>query len=157
MYEALSSTNGAGVMRSSMQFQEVQREMSIDSRFVQTAFGTFHAESAGAGAPVLFVHGGTASAREWCAVLPLLAGHAECVAIDRRGCGESDRGARGSDRATITDGFFALTDVLGWRGSPSSVNRSAGSGRFLWRAVLAPVLAAVRPRAPLRHPGGLSA
>jgi 3-oxoadipate enol-lactonase len=88
--------------------------MSIDSRFVQTAFGTFHAERAGAGAPVLFIHGGTASAREWRAVLPLLAGHAECVAIDRLGCGESDRSMRGYDRATITDGFFALTDALGW-------------------------------------------
>jgi 3-oxoadipate enol-lactonase len=88
--------------------------MSIDSRFVQTAYGTFHVESAGAGMPVLFIHGGTASAREWRPVLPLLAGHAECVAIDRLGCGESDRSARGYDRATITDGLFALSDALGW-------------------------------------------
>jgi pimeloyl-ACP methyl ester carboxylesterase len=88
--------------------------MSIDSRFVPTAYGTFHVESAGAGAPVLFIHGGTASAREWRPVLPLLAEHAECVAIDRLGCGESDRSARGYDRATITDAFFALADALGW-------------------------------------------
>jgi 3-oxoadipate enol-lactonase len=88
--------------------------MSTDSRFVQTAYGTFHVESAGAGAPVLFIHGGTASAREWRPVLPLLAEHAECVAIDRLGCGESERSARGYDRATITDGLFALTDALGW-------------------------------------------
>jgi pimeloyl-ACP methyl ester carboxylesterase len=88
--------------------------MSIDSRFVQTPFGTFHVESAGAGTPVLFIHGGTASAREWRPVLPLLAEHAECVAIDRLGCGESDRSTRGYDRATITDGLFALADALGW-------------------------------------------
>jgi pimeloyl-ACP methyl ester carboxylesterase len=88
--------------------------MSIASRFVQTAYGTFHVESAGAGTPVLFIHGGTASAREWRPVLPLLADHAECVALDRLGCGESDRSARGYDRATITEGLFALTDALGW-------------------------------------------
>jgi 3-oxoadipate enol-lactonase len=88
--------------------------MGIDSRSVATAYGSFHVESIGAGTPVLFIHGGTASAREWRPVLPLLAGHAECVAIDRLGCGESDRSARGYDRATITDGLFALTDALGW-------------------------------------------
>ena len=66
-----------------MAFDEVQHEMSVGSRFVQTDYGTFHVESAGAGTPVLFIHGGTASAREWRPVLPLLAGHAECVAIDR--------------------------------------------------------------------------
>jgi pimeloyl-ACP methyl ester carboxylesterase len=85
-----------------MQFDEVQHEMSIDSRFVQTAYRTFHVESAGTGPAVLFIHGGTASAREWRPVLPRLAGHAECVAIHRLGCGGSDRSARGYDRATIT-------------------------------------------------------
>jgi pimeloyl-ACP methyl ester carboxylesterase len=88
--------------------------MSIDSRFLPTAYGTFHVESAGAGEPVLLIHGGTASAREWRAVLPLLAEHAECAAMDRLGCGESDRSTRGYDRATITDGLFALADALGW-------------------------------------------
>jgi pimeloyl-ACP methyl ester carboxylesterase len=43
-------------------------------------------ESAGAGTPILFILGGTASAREWRPVLPLLTEHAECVAIDRLGC-----------------------------------------------------------------------
>jgi pimeloyl-ACP methyl ester carboxylesterase len=88
--------------------------MSIDSRFVPTAYGTFHVESAGAGTPVLFIHGGTASAREWRPVVSLLAPHAQCVAMVRLGCGESDRSARGYDRTTITDGLFALADALGW-------------------------------------------
>jgi pimeloyl-ACP methyl ester carboxylesterase len=88
--------------------------MNIESRFVKTDYGTFHVETAGRGAPVMFVHGGMASAREWRPVLPLLAEHAECVAIDRLGCGESDRSARGYDRATLTDSLFALADALGW-------------------------------------------
>src|SRR4029079_15274260 len=89
-------------------------DTQIDSRFVNTEYGTFRVEAAGRGAPVMLIHGGTASAREWRPVLPLLAQHAECVAMDRLGCGESDRSARGYDRATITDGLFALADALGW-------------------------------------------
>src|SRR5260370_35204433 len=74
--------------------------------------------------PVLFVHGGTASAREWRPVLPLLAGHAECVAIDRLGCGESDRSARGYDRATITDGLGTVL-VACRQSHPKELCRSA--------------------------------
>jgi len=88
--------------------------MTIASREVPTPYGTFHIESAGQGAPVLFIHGGTASAREWRPVLPLLAEHAACVAIDRLGCGLSDRSARGYDRATLTASLFSLADALGW-------------------------------------------
>ena len=86
----------------------------ITSSFVATPYGRFHVESAGDGAPVLLIHGGTASAREWRLVLPMLAQHARCVAIDRLGCGESDRSSRGYDRQTLTDSLFALADALGW-------------------------------------------
>src|SRR5712692_3687336 len=34
--------------------------MTIESSFVETEFGKFHVESAGQGAPWLFIHGGTA-------------------------------------------------------------------------------------------------
>jgi 3-oxoadipate enol-lactonase len=87
----------------------------IASSYVATPYGRFHVEAAGAGAPVLLIHGGTASAREWRPVLPLLAEHARCVAMDRLGCGESDRSARGYDRRTLTDSLFALADALGWQ------------------------------------------
>ncbi len=86
----------------------------ISSRFLTTPFGTVHVESAGQGKPVLFIHGGAASAREWRPALPLLAAHGQCVAIDRLGCGESDRSSRGYDRQTLTDSLFAVADVLGW-------------------------------------------
>lgn len=88
--------------------------MSIESRTLQTDYGTFHAETTGQGAPVLFIHGGTASAREWRPVLPLLAEHAQCVAIDRLGCGLSDRSGRGYDRVTITNALLGVADALGW-------------------------------------------
>ena len=87
--------------------------MSIESSFVTTEFGRFHVESTGDGSPWLFVHGGTASAREWRLVLPGLGQHARCLAIDRLGCGESDRSSRGYDRETLTASLFACADALG--------------------------------------------
>lgn len=87
--------------------------MTIESTFVVTTYGRFHAESAGAGKPVLFLHGGTASTREWRPVLDALGRHARCVAVDRLGCGESDRSARGYDRETVTQSLFACADGLG--------------------------------------------
>ncbi|HLZ29525.1 MAG TPA: alpha/beta fold hydrolase [Chloroflexota bacterium] len=87
--------------------------MAIESRFVETEFGRFHVESVGQGAPWLFIHGGTASAREWRWVLPGLGEHARCIAIDRLGCGESDRSQRGYDRQTLTSSLFACADALG--------------------------------------------
>jgi 3-oxoadipate enol-lactonase len=86
--------------------------MTIASNFVETAYGTFHVESAGQGPPALFIHGGTASAREWRPVLRLNP-PAQCFALDRLGCGESDRSARGYDRTTLTDSLFACADALG--------------------------------------------
>lgn len=87
--------------------------MAIESSFVETLYGKFHVEAAGSGKPVLFIHGGTASAREWRPVLEALGGHARCVAVDRLGCGLSDR-SRGYDRETLTNSLFALADALGW-------------------------------------------
>lgn len=87
--------------------------MPIESSFAETEFGKFHVEAAGQGTPWLFIHGGTASAREWRPVLPRLSEHARCIAIDRLGCGESDRSRLGYDRATLTSSLFACADALG--------------------------------------------
>lgn len=88
--------------------------MAIESAFVETPYGRFHVEAAGAGKPVLFLHGGTASTREWRPVLDALGRHARCVAVDRLGCGESDRSARGYDRETVTQSLLACADGLGF-------------------------------------------
>jgi pimeloyl-ACP methyl ester carboxylesterase len=82
--------------------------------FVATPHGTFHVEEAGSGPPVLFVHGGTASAREWRPVLPALGARARCVAMDRLGCGLSDRSAGGYGRDHLTASLLALADALGF-------------------------------------------
>ncbi len=87
--------------------------MAIESSLVETPYGKFHLETTGRGKPVLFIHGGTASAREWRPVLEPLGEHARCIAMDRLGCGASDRSNRGYDRTTLTNSLLALADALG--------------------------------------------
>jgi pimeloyl-ACP methyl ester carboxylesterase len=87
--------------------------LAVESGFVTTAFGRFHYDAVGEGKPVLFIHGGTASAREWRWVLPALGKHARCVAIDRLGCGQSDHSRLGYDRTTLTNSLLACADELG--------------------------------------------
>jgi pimeloyl-ACP methyl ester carboxylesterase len=52
-------------------------------------------------------------AREWRLVLPGLGEYVRCLAIDRLGCGESDRSRLGYNRGTLTDSLFACADALG--------------------------------------------
>lgn len=56
---------------------------------VQTAAASLYAIELGAGPPLLFLHGVTASAYVWLPVMELLAGAYRCVAIDQRGHGRS--------------------------------------------------------------------
>ena len=87
--------------------------MALEMSVVETPYGKFHVEATGDGKPVLFIHGGTASAREWRPVLEELGRHARCIAMDRLGCGASDWSSRGYDRATLTNSLLALADALG--------------------------------------------
>jgi pimeloyl-ACP methyl ester carboxylesterase len=86
----------------------------MNEYFVQTPHGRFHVEESGGGAPWLFLHGGTASTREWRPVLPQLGAHGRCVAVDRLGCGLSDRSAAGYGREHVTASLLACADALGF-------------------------------------------
>jgi pimeloyl-ACP methyl ester carboxylesterase len=88
-------------------------QTAIESLYVATPYGRFHVDATGSGKPVLFIHGGMASSREWRLVLPALGEHARCVSVDRLGCGLSDRIQR-TDRDSLTRSFLAAADALGW-------------------------------------------
>lgn len=88
--------------------------MSVQRGFIETSHGKFHYEAAGTGKPMLLIHGGTASAREWRQMLEGLGQHAYCVAIDRLGCGASDRSRDGYSRETLTKSLLACADALGF-------------------------------------------
>lgn len=78
--------------------------------------------AAGAGRPMLLVHGLASNARLWDGVSRRLAaaGH-EVVAVDQRGHGRSEQTADGYDTETAAADLAALLDVLGFTGRRAPV------------------------------------
>ncbi|MBC7291654.1 MAG: alpha/beta hydrolase [Actinotalea sp.] len=74
---------------------------------------SLRARSAGAGEPVLFLHGITAGAAVWDPVVEDLARRHRCVAIDQRGHGGSDKPETGYTAADYVADVAAVLDVLG--------------------------------------------
>lgn len=100
----------ASITVSSAQKTETQAQPS----FVNSKDGTRIAiECTGEGPTLLIVHGGTGDRRRWQPLLPLFASHFHVCAMDRRGHGESERGANYSlerefeDVATVVDALSA--------------------------------------------------
>jgi pimeloyl-ACP methyl ester carboxylesterase len=110
--------------------------MALESSFITTSYGTFHVEATGTGKPLLFLHGGSSSTRTWHRVLDRLGQHASCVAVDRLGCGLSDR-AKSYRQDDLTAGMFALADALPWDRF-GVVGASAGGWQAIAMAVARP-------------------
>lgn len=72
-----------------------------------------HVAEAGAGAPVVLLHGWPQHWYEWRDVMPALAAEARLIAPDWRGCGWSDVPRSGYLKETLVDDLFALLDALG--------------------------------------------
>lgn len=68
---------------------------------------------AGAGRPLLFLHGFPQSSREWVPVMTALSGRARLIAPDLRGAGETEAPDSRYDRATVMRDLIALLDALG--------------------------------------------
>jgi pimeloyl-ACP methyl ester carboxylesterase len=73
----------------------------------------FHVAEAGAGAPVVLVHGWPQHWWMWRHVVPKLAPHARLVMIDLRGFGWSDAPPGAYDKQTLADDVLAVLDALG--------------------------------------------
>ena len=69
---------------------------------------------AGAGEPVLLIHGFPETSHAWRKVMPLLAGRYTVIAPDLRGCGASDRPESGSDKRTVAADLRELVRSLGF-------------------------------------------
>lgn len=63
----------------------------VDSRFVTVTGTRMHYLSAGAGKPILFLHGMPTQAYLWRDIIPTLSEHAMCIAPDLIGMGQSDQ------------------------------------------------------------------
>jgi len=85
----------------------------IRSRTVTANGLRMHVTEAGAGEPVLLLHGFPQSSREWAPVMTALAGRAHLIAPDLRGAGQTDAPSSGYDSATVGRDIIALLDELG--------------------------------------------
>ena len=73
----------------------------------------FHVAEAGAGEPIVLLHGWPQHWWIWRHLVPLLAPHARLVMIDLRGFGWSDAPPGGYDKQTLADDLLAVLDALG--------------------------------------------
>jgi pimeloyl-ACP methyl ester carboxylesterase len=85
----------------------------VTHRLVPARGLRFHVAEAGAGAPVVLVHGWPQHWWMWRHVVPLLAPHARLVMIDLRGFGWSEAPPGAYDKQTLADDVLAVLDALG--------------------------------------------
>lgn len=93
-----------------MNDRDISAAMPFASQFVEVDGSRIHYVEAGEGAPILFIHGNPTSCYLWRNVIPHLAPHARCVAMDLIGMGQSDKpdlDYRFVDHARYVDGFIA--------------------------------------------------
>ena len=84
---------------------ELPRLDGVAHRTVMARGLRFHVAEAGAGDPLVLVHGWPQHWWMWRHVVPLLAPHARLVMIDLRGFGWSDAPPGGYDKQTLADGL----------------------------------------------------
>lgn len=97
--------------------------------FVETPRLRFHYRTQGRpdGMPVLFVHGSFASARWWEPVLSVMPDDFYCVALDLRGCGETDKPDTGYEIASQAKDVASFADALGLVGFDLVAHSSGGA------------------------------
>jgi pimeloyl-ACP methyl ester carboxylesterase len=85
----------------------------VEHRYVDAGELRMHVAEAGAGAPVLALHGWPQHWYLWRDVIPRLARHARVICPDLRGFGWSAVPVGGYDRETMARDVLALMDALG--------------------------------------------
>jgi haloalkane dehalogenase len=81
----------------------------VESRFVEVRGEPMHYLEAGAGPPIVFLHGNPTSSYLWRGVLPRLAPRFRCIALDLIGMGKSSKPEIAytlRDHASYVDGFI---------------------------------------------------
>jgi len=87
---------------------------SITSRFVTVNGQPMHYLEAGAGTPILFLHGNPTSSYLWRNVIPVVAQCGRCIAVDLIGMGKSAKpeiGYRLQDHIAFLDGFIEALNL----------------------------------------------
>jgi pimeloyl-ACP methyl ester carboxylesterase len=104
-------------------------------RFVAARGARFHVAQAGAGDPVVLLHGLPQHWYAWRKVIPELAGEYQLFCVDLRGCGWSEATRRGYGTEDLVRDILAVMDALGLnRVRLIGTRPAAGSGsRFAFR------------------------
>jgi pimeloyl-ACP methyl ester carboxylesterase len=86
---------------------------AVTHRSVQARGASFHVAEAGAGEPLVLLHGWPQHWWAWRKVVPLLAPHARLIMPDLRGFGWSDAPPGRYDKRSMADDVLVLLDRLG--------------------------------------------
>ena len=87
-------------------------EDGVEHRFVSTSRLRMHLVEAGAGEPVLLLHGWLQNWQAWRALMPLLAARHRVLCPDLRGFGSTDAPRDGYGTASLVDDIVGLLDAL---------------------------------------------
>ena len=87
--------------------------MDIEHRTLALSRVRLHVALAGAGDPVVLLHGWPQTWHEWRKVMPMLAGQYRVIAPDLPGLGDSSRPADGYDKKTLARDLVEMCGALG--------------------------------------------
>src|SRR5882757_7501506 len=87
---------------------------------------------AGAGPPVVLLHGFPETSFAWRFQIPALAPHYRVIAPDLRGYGETDKPSKGYDKRTMANDVVELLETLGVGGSHWSDTTAARGSPPVW-------------------------
>jgi pimeloyl-ACP methyl ester carboxylesterase len=86
--------------------------LPIEHQTLRLSRLSLHVASAGAGAPVVLLHGWPQTWHEWRKVMPLLAPHHRLIVPDLPGLGDSSRPAEGYDKKTLALDLCEMCEQL---------------------------------------------
>lgn len=115
----------------------------------------FHLAEAGEGPPVLLLHGFGQHWRSWRHQLHSLADGYRVIAVDLRGCGDSDKPPRGYDAFTLADDVAGIVRALGER-TAAVVGAGHGGTLAFNTAILHPELVTGMVAISAPHPGRMA-
>lgn len=97
-----------------MTSKTISTEFPYTSKFIEVSGSKIHYIEKGTGDPILFIHGNPTSSYLWRNIIPYLAPHGRCIAIDLIGMGKSDKpdiDYRFADHARYVDGFIEKMEL----------------------------------------------
>jgi pimeloyl-ACP methyl ester carboxylesterase len=112
----LFSTRNLGFLAAStMTTGQAQQPMAIESRFADVNGVRLHYLAAGAGDPVILLHGYAQTSHMWRPLIAQLAKTHVVIAPDLRGFGQSSTPEGGYDKKTMAQDVHALATSLGYQ------------------------------------------